>query len=209
MLKAFNIQPSQDTIPTFACKNYSSYLECTNQAFAFTNYAQVFPLILDTGASISITPVLSDFVEELQPPPVHTVHGINSSNKIEGAGTVEWQVNNIDGTPQTIKTFALYLPTAKVRLFSPQDYFRISNGGSANVTKHETTLYLNNETSTKPIVFPYNTTNGLPMMIDDMAFFQPSSYLNLFQPTPSPFSYNNLVLHTHNNNISLAQKELL
>ena len=42
-----------------------------------------------------------------------------------------------------------------------------------------------------------------------MAFFQPSSYLNLFQPTPSPFSYNNLVLHTHNNNISLAQKELL
>ena len=209
MLKSFNILSQNEPIPTFSCKNYASFLESTNQAFTFSNYVQVFPLILDTGASISITPVLSDFVEDLKPPPVQQVHGINSTSKIEGAGTVEWQVNNIDGQSKTIKTFALYLPSAKVRLFSPQDYFRISNGGSATISKHETTFYLDNDTSTKPIVFPYNATNGLPMIIDDMAFFQPSSYLNLFQASPSPYTYNNLVLHPNNNNISAAKKELL
>ena len=211
MLQNFHILQHNDPIPTFSYKNYGSFLECTDSAFAFSNFIQTYPLVLDTGASISITPVLSDFVTDLQPPPVQTVHGINSSTKVEGSGTVEWQVTDTTGTIRTIRTFALYIPTAKVRLFSPQDFLRISNNGTVHITKTDTRLYLDcNITASAPILFEHNIDNGLPMIISDMVRYQPSAYIHLSVPNSTYFTYNvNLTLQPDNTTLSLAQKELL
>ena len=71
--------------------------------------------MLDTGAPISITPYKSDFVRPLEPSRIKSINELNSSEKVEGRGTVRWVVKDVNGVPFAIETFALYLP---VGLFS-------------------------------------------------------------------------------------------
>jgi hypothetical protein len=42
---------------------------------------------------------------------------------------MEWRIQDQDGV-RHIRNRALYVPTAGVRLFSPQSYFKENNGGS-------------------------------------------------------------------------------
>ena len=211
ILRSFHIHYQTEPLPTISMPNCTSYLECTDTTFAFTNYIKTYPLVLDTGASISITPVLSDFIDDLQPSLVTTVHGINSKTNVVGSGTVEWKVNDVHGNLKTIRTFALYIPSAQVRLFSPQDFFRIQQTGTVHITKHDTRLFLQTDSSSEsPILFPYHGTNGLPMIINDMVQFQHSAYHNIHVPFPQYFAYNShLTLHPDNHTLSSAQKELL
>ena len=44
----------------------------------------VFPLIFDSVASYSLTPVKSDFVTSIKPSKIQTLHGMRHSNKVEG-----------------------------------------------------------------------------------------------------------------------------
>ena len=57
----------------------------------------VFPVVLDTGASVSITPIASDFVE----PPTSLVdaevRGLNSTTKIQGIGVAELHMRDAFG----------------------------------------------------------------------------------------------------------------
>ena len=160
ILRSFHIYYQTEPLPTISMPNCNSYLKCTDTTFAFTNYLKTCPLVLNTGASIFITPVLSDFIDNLQPLPVTTVYGINSKTNVTGSGTVEWKVNDINGSLQTICTFALYIPSAQVRLFSPQDFFRIQQNGTVHIDKHDTHLFLQSDSSSEcPILFPYHGTN--------------------------------------------------
>ena len=67
---------------------------CAGQAkldlASYSNHVQEPPIVLDTGASTSLTPVLSDFVGELTKPESVDIQGLSSSTKVVGVGTVEW-----------------------------------------------------------------------------------------------------------------------
>jgi hypothetical protein len=60
------------------------------------------PLILDTGASISITPCRSDFIMPLHPVQHVTIKGITSGLKGEGIGDVSYTFMNDSGSDQTL-----------------------------------------------------------------------------------------------------------
>lgn len=204
MLHTFNLILPSDVIPT--CSSSSNtiheYLQATGPTFALTQFPQSFPLVLDSGASISITPVLSDFVNGLQPSPIPAVHGIQTSSPVMGAGQVHWKLQDITGNVQTISTFELYLPTAHVRLFSPQHYFR--NSKSGNVILDNTTTYFKCHDKSAPIEFPYHSDNGLPVIMKDLTS-TPSLLSSIF-----PFSvFNATIMHSDNSNLTAAQKELL
>ena len=82
------------------------------------------PIVLDTGASFSLTPVLSDFVSAIEKCPTKEMTGLTDSVMIVGVGDVEWAIRDHMGQVQIIRTKSYYIPKASVRLFSPQSYFR-------------------------------------------------------------------------------------
>ena len=83
------------------------------------------PIVFDTGASFSLTPFIEDFdVEGIEEPDVKEMHGIADKIKIEGRGWVEWSIRDAFGNICLIRTQAYYVPSAHIRLFSPQTYFK-------------------------------------------------------------------------------------
>ena len=81
-------------------------------------------MVFDTGCAHSITPVLDDFVTELEEHPSLTISGFTNADSVspQGAGWVEWPIRDINGTTTVIRTRAYYVPQAGVRLFCPQNY---------------------------------------------------------------------------------------
>eukprot|EP00978_Attheya_sp_CCMP212_P024165 scaffold75537_cov39-Attheya_sp.AAC.1 len=74
------------------------------------------PIIIDSGASVSITPVKSDFVGPITPLPKQTVKGLNHMLKIEGIGRVRWRIVDSNGRKAVIETTAYYIPGGDVSL---------------------------------------------------------------------------------------------
>ena len=87
------------------------------------------PVVLDTGASFSLTPFKSDFVGPLRRSEISTLKGLSSTTTVEGIGTVEWTIRDVFGLVRTIRVSAYYVPSATIRLFSPQVYFQENNIG--------------------------------------------------------------------------------
>jgi hypothetical protein len=78
------------------------------------------PLIVDTGASTSLTPSKDDFIPETyEQTPVEHVEGISGTLPIIGKGKVRWTILDDDGKPHTLVAETVHAPKATVRLFSP------------------------------------------------------------------------------------------
>ena len=102
----------------------------TGQASAYLcdHEKQSPPVVVDTGASMCLTPVLGDFVTPLTPVHNHLT-GINSETPISGTGIVEWEIKDAQGLVMKIRVQAYYVPEASIRLFSPQYYFQEKGKG--------------------------------------------------------------------------------
>ena len=62
------------------------------------------PIVIDTGASFSLTPYLEDFQSPLEPSDIGSLLGLNASAKIEGVAWVEWEVRDMFGQVAILKT---------------------------------------------------------------------------------------------------------
>jgi hypothetical protein len=82
------------------------------------------PIVIDTGASVSLTPILSDFISPLVPTQLTELKGLTSKTNVVGKGLVEWPIRDYWNVPGVITTSAYYVPNASIRLFSPQSYFQ-------------------------------------------------------------------------------------
>ena len=56
--------------------------------FCNQHHRRIFPIVVDTGASISITPVKSDFIGELMKPTDTKISGLTGASTVEGIGVV-------------------------------------------------------------------------------------------------------------------------
>jgi hypothetical protein len=164
------------------------------------------PVVLDTGSSITLTPILSDFVGPLVPTALTELKGLKSKTHVVGQGVIEWPIRDYWNVPGIIRTTAFYVPNASIRLFSPQSYFQEhKNQGRCVIEGRKATLELHDNTV---LEFPYNPGNNLPLMLldelpqvgigrADINFFA-SNLLNLLSVTDQT-----------NQNLKPAQKELL
>ncbi|KAL3911553.1 MAG: hypothetical protein SGARI_001593 [Bacillariaceae sp.] len=95
----------------------------------FTN--DDMPIVIDTGASISITPFKSDFIE---PPRTNSkipaLKGLAHKTEVAGWGKVSWIIGDMYGVVHRVETYAYYVPEATIRLYSPQSHFQEQNNGS-------------------------------------------------------------------------------
>jgi hypothetical protein len=121
------------------------------------------PLILDTGASVTITPFCSDFVTPLQPVQHITIKGIASGLKAEGVGDVSYTFVNDSGNEQTLTLQnCLYVPQCVVRLICPRQ-IGASTGVSDDgfyASHQQSVLIVNGQRTT----VKYETLSQLPLL---------------------------------------------
>jgi hypothetical protein len=102
---------------------------------------QLVPIVIDTGASILVTGIKSDFIGEIHKvDPGASLQGLNNEVKVHGAGTVRWTIRDQYDRVGTIQTSAYYVPDAQVRLLSPQTYFIECERGKLIVTRDTNAL---------------------------------------------------------------------
>jgi hypothetical protein len=80
------------------------------------------PIVIDSGASLPLTPNLGDFIEDLKPAHIKDQNGLSSKTSVVGLGKVRWTVCDLFGIVCPIEMTAYYVPEATIWLFSPQSY---------------------------------------------------------------------------------------
>lgn len=164
------------------------------------------PLIFDTGASITVTPHLSDFVDSK----VDTDHskmgcthlnGINSVHIIKGIGKIRVLLYTDDGKPRYITTTGYYVPDINVRLLSVQRYLDEYLGQNSSFTLNDSGM---------KFVFPSSLGGGTLTFKFKESNFLPTAETYLSEPplnssSPRVFA----VIDETNNNLTSGQKALL
>jgi hypothetical protein len=176
--------------------------------------AEETPIVLDTGASVSVTPHASDFIDTIQPAHIKALNSLNGKIKVHGVGIVEWTIQDMDGKVSKVRTKALYCPTGEVRLFSPQVYFMENQKGTLICDHNKVILNLADGVT---LSFPWQPNSKLPMMLTPEMCEQPmSSHFVGLTPQdlacPIAAALNQSfpsVLDPRNLNLTGSQKELL
>jgi hypothetical protein len=117
----------------------------------FSRQEGELPIVLDSGASYSVTPSLDNFLDPTRRPcATKERNGLNSLIKVVGVGMVKWKIQDLFGAVWAIKTEAYYVPDAGVRLFSPQVCFQKHKRGSYYLDHQKTLLELADGTKLHP-----------------------------------------------------------
>ena len=171
------------------------------------------PIVLDTGASISITPYRSDFIGDLEECDVE-LHGLSDTVKVEGIGWVEWSIQDSFGQVAKIRTRAYLVPARNIRLFSPQAYFKqyvnepVVQTPKCTFNVHWLKLYTVDGNCLK---LNFDPGNNLPyMFLDSHSQAAPAGVSNAFllkDKGKALEDARNLMLDS-NYNLTPAQKEL-
>ena len=130
------------------------------------------PIVIDTGASCSVTPNIHDFVNTPISPNGISMEGLHGDKtEVLGEGVIRWDIEDVNGIRDHIETYAYFMPKANVRLFSPQVYMteQASKGNphcEFRLDSKGTTLALANRTE---LQFPLQQGNNLPIMLTHRA----------------------------------------
>ena len=147
--------------------NYGSYLPfCEPLVFTSTIVGEL-PIVIDTGASNSITPVLTDFTDSLSTPNISSLGSLTSAKTpVTGQGPIAWNIEDANGVRSTINTTAYYVPTATIRLFSPQVYTAANPTANLHLDHRGLSLKLATNVT---VHFPIQSNNNLPFMLTEQA----------------------------------------
>jgi hypothetical protein len=150
--------------------------------------------IVDTGASITITPYKQDFIEykEVQG---QVVDGLVAGSQITGEGIVHWQVE-VEGKIVNLKLRAVHVPESAYRLVCPQQVKREHWPPIADPTIGADAVAFKFAEGT--VLAPYNKSNLPELKIANPKETQESLKL-----------LNSCVVQELNQNLTIAQKELL
>ena len=62
----------------------------------------LLPIVIDSGASISLTAIYNDFVSPIRPTTITELKGLSHTTKVHGVGNVAWIVRDVFGATRTI-----------------------------------------------------------------------------------------------------------
>jgi hypothetical protein len=105
----------------FSTTQHVALTTTTTASFPTTFLPSTVALIIDTGASVSITPEIDDFIR----PPTHvqptTLRGIAAGLQVRGIGCVHYHFPRPEGGVVTVKLDnVLYVPDCLMRLLCPR-----------------------------------------------------------------------------------------
>ena len=87
-----------------------------------------FPLIWDSGASVSITNCKSDFLDFNPNSSIKRLNSVGNGHNVMGEGHVLWYVTDESGMLRGLKLKAYYIPDSKVRLISTSSLLQQCQG---------------------------------------------------------------------------------
>jgi hypothetical protein len=121
------------------------------------------PIVIDTGASVTVTPYATDFTSLIKPVQSVEVKGIASGLQVRGYGDISYQFQNDNGdTQQMILRNCLYVPKCSARLLCPRQ-LGIASGNpkdGVNALSHAATLTFQGQITT----IPYDSVSSLPIL---------------------------------------------
>jgi hypothetical protein len=173
------------------------------------------PIVIDTGASNSITPIAADFTRGIHKADLQSLTQVNGTTPVCGQGPVEWPIEDVVGTRRTITTDAYYVPDAGIRLFSPQVYIGSNKTANMHINNNGIAFTLKCGTLLR---FPFNKGNNLPFMLTERSLKSRqgshfTSSLNVISDREGAAYNNSLidrsVFNRDNFNLNPAQQELL
>ena len=212
---------------------HSAFVPVQQSAFVGVAHEDEMPIVIDTGASRSLSPLRSDFLTFTSVD--SKISGVGAQASIQGVGMVKWTVTDQNGASHTIETMAYYVPAASIRLYSPQFHFRENLCGRLSLDNTGVTLSLPSAKSPlKVLSFPFQASSNLPIMLPSShpsllsGFFAnhfgdrrmfpalDKTPLGSFDPVFenidvdfAPSELHAFLLDKSNSNLSSAQKELL
>ncbi|CAJ1952569.1 unnamed protein product [Cylindrotheca closterium] len=163
------------------------------------------PIVIDTGASFSLTPNLEDFVTKPIACGTTSLNGLSSKVSVLGVGEVEWKVRDLHGTIKSIRVN----PDAQIRLLSPQSYFQQHGSGHVCFDGEQVKLTLPDGDS---LFFPYQASNNLPMMLPANRLVEETAHVITDEEDEhleDDMSVFLNVAHENNANLTRAEKKLL
>ncbi|KAI2510654.1 hypothetical protein MHU86_3765 [Fragilaria crotonensis] len=165
--------------------------------------ANTSPIIWDSGASISITPDISDFEGPVTSPGTITqLKGIAKGLQIKGQGEVTWAVHDQLGNLRLLKVPAFHVPNIKVRLLSTSSLLQTYPDETITIEPNRLTLSgVPNDVNRGPVTANVNPQNNLPT----------SEAYNATDPFKAADALVSIVntVHERNLNLNEAEKELL
>ena len=167
------------------------------------------PLIVDTGASVCITPRREDFI--FYRDSKVKIKDLSKTNTVAGEGIVRWKVRDKTGKIVNLDLPGYHIPNAEVRLLSPQVLLSTVGGSAKAVqTTADLILCLGNGVELQA---QYCPRSNLPLLsICDHAPDAKSFWHDAFHITDNDvfaFAAEKNVLDESNVNLSAAEKELL
>jgi hypothetical protein len=152
------------------------------------------PLVIDSGASITVTPYETDFITPIRPVQNTEITGIASGLQVKGIGTVSYSFHNDAGELQTLNIKeCLYVPQCTARLLCPR---QIPSNTSCSKD-----IFIAGEDKAllicfgKPKTVPYDSLTNLPLLftalgISSFTRFCANQGIIDTSPSENPFCYN-------------------
>ena len=160
----------------------------------------VFQVIWDSGASVSVTNSKADFISFSRKAPHSSVSGVGGNNtEVKGYGTIQWAFHDDEGTLRQIETKAYYIPKCTARLLSTHNLLSTLEGETICIEKDK--MVLSGSKDTKRLVVCINPTTNLPTSYAYRPKDLPKATADLFNVITT--------VDKENFNISEAEKETL
>ena len=161
-----------------------------------------FPIIWDSGASITVTNDKADFLTFTKVSPRHNnVMGVAQGLKFSGFGEVLWSFLDEKGTLRSFKLPALYIPSATTRLLSTTSLLQSYSGELIQQTGRGMRLSGTSDGQRNAVEATINPNNNLPTSTG-------YSYGKVMEAANTLVNTVSTAAAT-NTNLGLAEKELL
>ena len=181
------------------------FLNSINLPMCFSSMAVLSSVIVDSGASVCISPHRSDFVTYNNSN--MKIKDLSSSNTVAGEGIVRWNLEDSLGNPVEIEVLGYHIPTAKVCLLSPQVLLK-TIGGQALLNGSEIKFNLDNGHEFSARLCPRSNLPLIPLAQQQQKNFWNEAF-GYTAGNMSKINELRSVLSRKNTNLSSSQKELL
>ena len=161
-------------------------------------------MIVDTGASVCISPRREDFVTYKSSK--IKIKDLSKTNTVKGEGLICWTVLDQNGQNVILELPRYHIPNAEVCLLSPQ-VLLMTIGGHVSQT---TALYRVNLDNVIELVAQYCPCSNLPLLscCDQKDCFWSRAF-DISEESTLAFTIQQNVLLPENTNLSASHKELL
>ena len=104
-------------------RHYNQVIPLHTPTIYVSTVPEELPIVIDTGASCSVTPNPLDFTEVPTTADIDKMEGLSGQTaEVVGVGKVLWDIEDCKGIRDALETTAYLVPSANIRLFSPQIY---------------------------------------------------------------------------------------